>query len=324
MALSALHLVLGTDEFLTDRATGRIIAHARAELAAEPSGSPELVVSKRTSTEVTALELGELLAPSLFGEPRVVVIQNAADLGKDGVGVVEAAAADLSEGVWMVVQHSGKGRAKALAAALETCGATVHNAEPIKRPADILAFVSSEFTSHRVRVSPEVCEALVEAIGTDLRELAAAASQLVADTDARIDVAAVHRYYQGVVGVTGFQVADFALTGRAEQAIEALEWAMHAGTPHVLLADALADGIWSVALVLSHPGASDKEIYSLGLQPWKYNKIKREQARWWGSENLGRALQVVARLNGEVKGGTRDTAFALERAVRDVGALAAR
>ena len=324
MPSTALHLVLGTDEFLADRATQRIVKQARKELAGTSPGAEEVVVTKRTSTEVTPVELAELLAPSLFGEPRVVVIQNAGELGKEGARLVEDAATDLPEGVWMVVQHSGKGRAKALAGKLEKLGASRHEAEPIKRPGDILGFVNSEFKSYRERVSTDVCEAIVEAVGTDLRELAAAVSQLVADTEGEITLAAVHQYYQGVVGVTGFQVADFAVTGRADQAIEALEWAMHAGTAHVLLADALADGVWSIALVLSHPGASDKDIYALGLQPWKYNKIKREQARYWGSENLASALQVVARLNGEVKGGTRDTAFALERAVREVGALAGR
>lgn len=319
-----LHLVLGTDEFLAARATGRVVAATRKALADTSPTGDELVVSKRRSTEVTAMELAELLAPSLFGEPRVVVIENAGELGKEGATLIEEAAADLPDGVWMVVQHSGGGRAKALAGKLEKLGAAKHDAAPIKRPQDILAFVKSEFTSHRARVSQDVCEALVEAIGTDLRELAAAASQLVADTDAAIDVATVHRYYQGVVGVTGFQVAEFAVTGRRDEAIEALEWAMHAGTPHVMLADALADGVWSIALVLSHPQAQQQQIYALGLQPWKYDKIKRNQTRYWGAENLGNALQVVARLNGEVKGGTRDTAFALERAVREVGALARR
>ncbi|WP_333617983.1 DNA polymerase III subunit delta [Dietzia sp.] len=316
-----LHLVLGTDEFLADRAASNVIAGARAQVAGE--GLEELVVSWRASSEITPVEISELLAPSLFGEPRAVVITGAAELGKEGVALVEDAAADLPENVWLVVLHSGGGRAKALAPALRKLGAVEHDAQPIKRPAAILAFVRSEFSSHSARVSQDVCEALVEAIGTDLRELAAAAAQLVSDTDGAIDVAAVHRYYQGVVGVTGFTVADYAVTGRVDEAIEALEWAMHSGTPHVLLADALADGVWSIAMVRTHPDAQQKEIYALGLQPWKFDKIKRSQARYWGGGNLASALQVVARLNGEVKGGTRDTAFALERAVRQVGALAA-
>ena len=315
-----LHLVLGTDEFLADRAANNVVSAARKMVGA--SSAEEFVVTSRSSTEITPMEIGELLAPSLFGEPRAVVISGGGELGKEGAELIKDAAADLPDGVWLVVKHSGAGRAKALAADLKKLGAVVHDAAPIKRPADVLAFVKSEFASNSARVSTDVCQALVEAIGTDLRELSAAASQLVTDTGAEIDVAAVHRYYQGVVGVTGFNVSDLAVTGRVDEAIEALEWSMHSGTPHVMLADALADGVWSIALVLSHPGVQGKDIYALGLQPWKFDKIKRSQSRYWDGDNLAEALQVVARLNGEVKGGTRDTAYALERAVRQVSTLA--
>lgn len=321
-AEAPLHLVLGTDEFLADRAANNVVAAARKKVGA--SSAEEFVVTTRASSEVTPMEIGELLAPSLFGEPRAVIISGGGELGKEGAALINDAASDLPDGVWFIVKHSGAGRAKALAADLQKKGAVVHDAAPIKRPGDILAFVKSEFASNSARVSTDVCEALVEAIGTDLRELSAAASQLVTDTGAEIDVAAVHRYYQGVVGVTGFNVSDLAVTGRIDESIEALEWAMHAGTPHVMLADALADGVWSIALVLSHRNAQGKEIYALGLQPWKFDKIKRSQSQHWDGDNLAEALQVVARLNGEVKGGTRDTAFALERAVRQVSGLARR
>lgn len=315
-----LHLVLGTDEFLADRAANNVVTAARKKVGA--TSAEEFVVTTRASTEITPMEIGELLAPSLFGEPRAVVITGAGELGKEGAALVKDAAADLPEGVWLVVKHSGAGRAKSLASDLQKLGAVVHDAAPIKRQGDVLAFVKSEFGSNSARVSTDVCQALVEAIGTDLRELSAAASQLVTDTGAEIDVAAVHRYYQGVVGVTGFTVSDLAVTGRVDEAIEALEWSMHSGTPHVMLADALADGVWSIGLVLSHPRAQGKDIYAIGLQPWKFDKIKRSQSQYWDGDNLAEALQVVARLNGEVKGGTRDTAYALERAVRQVSSLA--
>ena len=58
-----------------------------------------------------------------------------------------------------------------------------------------------------------------------------------------------------------------------------------------------------------------------GLPPWKVKKVTA-QTRYWSIETLGSALQVVATLNGEVKGGAEDTSYALERAVRAVGTLA--
>ena len=70
---------------------------------------------------------------------------------------------------------------------------------------------------------------LIEAVGSDLRELAAATSQLVADTDGTVDESAVRRYYRGRAECPGFAVADKAVAGDRAGALEALRWAQLAG-----------------------------------------------------------------------------------------------
>lgn len=317
-APAPLHLVLGEDEFLTERATSAVVAAARA---ATPAGEDPPVVSRLGGPEVTAPQLFELLSPSLFGEARIVVITGAAELGKDAVAAVLGAAADLPEETVLVVQHTGGGRAKAMVADLRKAGAEEHAAGKISRHMDVVGFVRSEFRVLNVRVSPEACEALVEAVGNDLRSLASACGQLVADTGGKVDVEAVRRYHSGVVGVSGFTVAERAVTGDTAGAIEALEWAMHTGVPHVVLADALADAVNSIALVGTQRGAPPADLARQGLPPWKVKKVNA-QTRYWSIQTLGSALQIVARLNGEVKGMAEDSSFALERAVREVGTLA--
>ena len=47
------------------------------------------------------------------------------------------------------------------------------------------------------RIAPAAVGVLIEAVGTDLRELAAATGQLVADTGGTIDEPAVRRYHRG-------------------------------------------------------------------------------------------------------------------------------
>ncbi len=49
-----------------------------------------------------------------------------------------------------------------------------------------------------MKVSGEVAARLVETVRSDLRELAAACSQLVADTGGKVDAAAVDVYYSVV------------------------------------------------------------------------------------------------------------------------------
>ena len=313
-----LHLVLGDDEFLTERATAGVVSAVRASA---PAGEEPAVVSRLGGPEVTAPQLFELLSPSLFGEARIVVVTGAAELGKDAQAAVLDAARDLPEATVLVVQHTGGGRAKALVPDLRKAGAEEHPASRITRHTEVVGFVRSEFRGHGVRVSPEACEALVEAVGSDLRGLASACGQLVADTGGKVDVEAVRRYHSGVVGVSGFTVAERAVTGDVAGAIEALEWAMHTGVPHVVLADALADAVHSIALVGTQRGVAAAYLARQGLPPWKVRKVTA-QTRHWSIDSLGVALQVVARLNGEVKGQAEDTSYALERAVREVGALA--
>lgn len=318
-APAPLHVVLGDDEFLTERATTGVVAAVRASTAA---GEDPPVVSRLGGPEVTAAQLFELLSPSLFGEAQIVVITGAAELGKDAVAAVLDAAGDLPPETVLIVQHTGGGRAKTLVADLRKAGAEEHPAAKITRHTEVVGFVRSEFRGHNVRVAPEACEALVEAIGTDLRSLASACDQLVSDTGGKVDVEAVRRYHSGVVGVSGFTVAERAVTGDVAGAIEALEWAMHTGVPHVVLADALADAVNSIALVGTQRGVASGDLARQGFPPWKVKKVQA-QTRYWSVEKLGSALQVVARLNGEVKGMAEDTSYALERAVRQVGSLAA-
>ncbi|WP_420880397.1 DNA polymerase III subunit delta [Rhodococcus sp. (in: high G+C Gram-positive bacteria)] len=313
----SLHLVLGDEEFLVERAVASVIAAVRA---AAGSAGQDIPISRLRAGDASAPELAELLSPSLFAEDRVVVLEAAAEAGKDAVVLVQDAAADLPEGVVLVVLHSGGGRAKAMAGVLQKSGAAVHQCAKLK-PNERVDFVRGEFRTAGVRVSPEVIELVVESVGSDLRELAAACSQLVADTGGKIDATAVQRYYSGKAEVSGFDVADKAVAGDRRGAMEALRWAMHRGVPHVLLADALADAVHTIARVGS-AGRGDpfRMASDLGMPPWKIKKAQG-QARGWDPASIGEALQVVARLNAEVKGQAADADYAVEAAVQRIVAL---
>ncbi|MBF6068263.1 DNA polymerase III subunit delta [Nocardia farcinica] len=308
---AAVHLVLGEEELLIERAVAAIVGDVRA-VAPDPEAVP---VDRLRAGDASTAELAELLSPSLFAEDRVIVLESAAEAGKDAVGVITTAAADPPEGVVLVVLHSGGGRAKAMAPALQKAGAAVHNCAKLTKAAERVEFVRAEFRAAGVRVSGEVVQTVLEAVGSDLRELAAACSQLVADTGGKVDVAAVRRYYSGRAEVTGFEVAELAVAGDRGAAVEALRWAIDRGVPHVLLADALADSVHTIARVGS-AGRGDpfKLAQQLGMPPWKVKKAQA-QARGWTPATIGSALQVVATLNADVKGGAADSGFALELAL---------
>lgn len=316
-APAQLHLVLGDEEFLVDRAVAAIVGAVRGA-SATPADVP---VSRLRTGDTTPAELAELLSPSLFAEDRVIVLEAAAEAGKDAVALVLDAAAAPPEGFTLVVLHSGGGRAKAMVGSLQKAGAQVHECAKLTKAGERSDFVRAEFRAAGVRASPEVIETVLGAVGSDLRELSAACSQLAADTGGRVDPAAVQRYHSGKAEVSGFDVAELAVAGDRSGALEALRWAMLRGVPHVLLADALADAVHTIARVDS-AGRGDpfRMASGLGMAPWKVKKAQ-SQARGWSPEALGAALLVIARLNADVKGGAADADYAVEFAVRRVAEL---
>ena len=306
-----LHLVLGEEDLLVDRAVAGIIDQARAT-------DPSADVQRVRAGAVSAPELAEMLSPSLFAQARVVVLEAAHEAGKDAAALIVSAAADLPEAVVLVVVHAGGGRGKAVADALRKADAEVHSCTKITRPAELADFVKAELRTAGARPSGDAVAALLDAVGSDLRELAAACSQLVADTPGVVDAAAVHRYHRGRAEVTGFDVAEKAVAGDRAAALEALRWATHRGVPHVLLADALADAIRTIARVSAAGGGDPYRLAGeLGMPPWKVKKAGA-QSRGWSPQGLGAALQVVALLNADVKGAAADADYAVERAVLEV------
>ncbi|GAA3437387.1 DNA polymerase III subunit delta [Kutzneria kofuensis] len=309
-----LLLVLGDEELLVERAV-------RAALATARKADPQADLTRVRVTDLTPPELAELLSPSLFAEGRVVVLEGAQEVGKEVADAVLAYAKEPADGIVLIVLHTGGGRAKVakdLPGALKKAGAVVVECSKITKPADRDAFVRDEVKRAGGKIDPAGLAALIETVGTDLRELAAAASQLVTDNDGKVDEAAVRRYHQGKAEVTGFAVADLAVVGDRAGAMEALRWAMQLGVPHVLVADALAEGVRTVAKVAS-AGRGDpfRMAGDLGMPPWKVKRAQG-QARGWTPAGLAEAMQVVAALNADVKGVAADADYALERAVLKV------
>jgi DNA polymerase-3 subunit delta len=316
-SVEGLHLVLGDEELLVERAVATVLKAAR-----KLAGTADVPVNRMRAGEVSTSELAELLSPSLFSDERVVVLEAAAEAGKDSVALIAAAAADLPPGTMLVVVHSGGGRAKALADQLKKLGAEVHPCAKLTKAGERADFVRREFRDLKVKVSDDTVAAVIDAVGSDIRELAAVCSQLVADTAGEVDAAAVRRYHSGKAEVKGFDIADKAVAGDVAGAAEALRWAMLRGEPLVVLADALAEAVHTIARVAPLSGDPYRLAGDLGMPPWRVQKAQK-QARRWSRNSVAEAMQLVAALNADVKGAAADPDYALESAVRRVAELVA-
>lgn len=315
--MEPLHLILGEEDLLVDRAVGEILRATRAA-----AGTDDVPVDHLRAGEVSTNELAELLSPSLFADERVVVLEDADEAGKDAAALIASAAGDLPPGTVLVVVHSGGGRAKALAGQLRDLGARTHQCTKITKAPERAAFVRAEFRALKVKADDETIGALLDAVGSDIRELASACSQLVADMGGHVDANAVRRYHSGKAEVTGFDIADKAVGGDVAGSTEALRWARSRGVPHVLLADALAEAVHAIARVGPMSGDPYRLAAELGMAPWKIQKAQK-QSRRWTRDTVATAIRLVAALNADVKGAAADADYVLENTVRKVAELAA-
>jgi DNA polymerase-3 subunit delta len=308
-----LLLVLGDEELLAARAIAAAVDAARA---AEPGAD----VREYEGGALAAGEVAEMLSPSLFGGRRVLVIRSGQDARKDLIAALLAYAKNPDPEVTLIVAHLGGAKGKALADGMRSAGATVVPAVKLKGDRERVAFVRDEFRRHGGRCDEAAASALLAAVGNDLREIAAACSQLLADTDGKISEAVVARYYRGRAEVSGFNVADAAVVGDVPGALEALRWALHVGVDPVPIADALADGIRTIARVASAGRGNPYQMASsLGMPAWKIQRAQ-ERGRGWTPEGLVDAMRAAADCNAAVKGGAEDRGYALEQAVFAVAA----
>jgi len=310
--LVPLTLVTGDEDYLVSRTLDDL-----RRLVRDTWSDAELYEFDAASLDT--VELMQLLSPSLFGGQRLVVLRNAQDLPAGGVDSVVTLVNDLDEGTFVVVQHPGAAKGKALLEALRKSKPLELTCAKITKPDERQAFVREEVRRLKGKITPDGAAAVLDAVGSDLREIAAAIAQLLGDNGGVVDADAVAAYHRGRAEVTGFVVAEHAVTGNVNAALTNLRWALNIGVAPVLIADALADGVRSVARVMAAgPGDPFKLAPILGMPPWKVKK-SRSQAQGWTESGLQQSLQVVATLNAQVKGTAADSGYALESAIRAIG-----
>jgi DNA polymerase III subunit delta len=315
--IAPVTVVVGEEEFLVDRAVRDLIAAGQdAGLAGD--------VHDLEGAALGPGELDALTSPSLFGGGCVLVIRSAQNVGKDAAAELARYVANPAPGVSLIVTHAGGARGKELLASVKDAGARVIEYPKVTRFTERLDFVRAEFRRAGKQVDDASARALLDAVGSDLRELAAACDQLAADAAGHVDEAVVATYYRGRAEATGFTVADRAVEGHLAQALEQLRWALATGVSPVLVCSALAQGVRLLGRVGSAPrGRSSAALAAeVGVAPWKIDRV-RQQLRGWRPEGIARALHAVAEADAQVKGEATSAAYALERAVRRIVAARA-
>jgi DNA polymerase-3 subunit delta len=317
LVAAPLVLVTGGEDLLAERALAAVVASAR-------SRDPEVNVERVEAPGYESGSLSQLTGPSLFGGG-TVVIASGIEAANDAF-VADATAylsgyrpEDPPADVVLVLRHAGGNRAKPLLDAARRAGAPEAACLPITRDEEKVDFAVAEVRGMGRRISPAAVRALVDAVGSDLRELASACRQVAGDApggaEDRIEVELIEQWFGGRVEVTGFRVADAAVAGRSDQALALLRHALATGADPVPLVAAVAAKVRAMAKVsVAGRGRSSDLAAGLGMAPWQIDRARRDLSGWTES-GLAAAITALAEADTAVKGGGRDPVYAVERAL---------
>lgn len=310
-----LVLVAGPEPVLAERAIAAIIADVR-------STDGTVSVTRLSAANYASGALRAATSPSLFAEPGVVVIDEGEAMNDAFADDALAYARAPDPDVVVVLAHGGAVRGRKVLDAFRAAGAREFLCPAIKKDSDALAFVEGEFSRAGRTARPQAIRALVDAIGADAPELAAACHQLMSDVKGPISPDEVTRYYGSRVNATGFAVADAAIAGKVGEALALVRHALDTGTDPVPLIAAAAAKIRTLAKVGASRGRGLDPAKDLGLAPWQVERARRD-LRLWTAETIAQAIEALAEADAQVKGAGRDPRFAVERAVRTIAGLAA-
>ena len=314
--LGRVTLVTGKEEFLNERTVSAVRDAVRRH-------DPEAEMAETLAGDLSLATLGEMAAPSLFSSIRCVVVRALENLPEESVEGLLAYAAAPVDDVALVLVHGGGQKGSGVLAKLRKLGPVTESKSGELKASEFPSFVAAEVRRHGATIDNEAAGALVQAVGQDLRSLAAAADQLTNDFPGEsLTIDKVKQYFGGRAEAKSFAVADAAFWGRREAALEELRWALDAGTAPVLVSSAFAGGARGVARYKAAPARMrDADLArEVGVPPWKVRTI-RDQARGWSDAGISHAIRAVARADADIKGAASDASYTLERLVLTITGL---
>jgi DNA polymerase-3 subunit delta len=312
VAMKSLYLLLGSEGALADRALTKLNAELKEE---------KCEITTIAAPDAILGDISDALAPSLFSERRALIIKDLQDLPEESREEITRYLDAPDDLTTLIFVHKGGVKGKALLDAIKKAKPEIISCEPMKKEAEKEEFVKSLFLDSGRKATPGAIAALVGALGSDMRELQAAVSQICLDAQAgkTIDEAIVDKFHQGRIETTGFDVADATLDGNLPGALVALRSALETGTDPVMITSAIASNLRSLAKVSGvNRGARSFEVAGeLGMAPWQIDKARRQLAGW-SPRSIAKAVQAIALADAQVKGASSDPIFALEKALATI------
>lgn len=307
-----VRLLVGPEELLLRRAAETVLEELR--------GDGTLDVTDVRAAELKDDGLPDLRTGSLFGEPRAVLVRDAAELPAAVSSALLAELEGTPPDATVILLASGTGKIQKLAARIKALGGRTDVLPP--KEWDTKAWsrlVIDEFRRHKRTADQAAVGALLAHAGLDIATIAEKVNQVaVAAPPGVVTAEAVDALVVGHGSRGSFAVADAMCDRNPSQALELLSGVLESGDDPVMVLGALVYRLRSIVAVA---GRLDPKAVGLNVSPGQARRLEAVR-RNFGPGELTAAYAELARADREIKGGELPARLLLERAVVSVATRA--
>jgi DNA polymerase-3 subunit delta len=281
----------------------------------EQEGTEQLSEASFDGAADAAELLSALGTSSLLGGRRLVIVHDAQDLKKDQVEALERYLESPSPQSVLVLISSGKSK---LEGAVRKAGTVVALETPKGRK--LVGWLRSRSIANKLKLDERAAWALIDSVGTELRDLDAALAQLSTQlgVGAKVGAAEVRAAFSRLADERIYAFTDAIGDRRLPVAMTALRRLLEQGDEPLLVFGALTSQIRRMLRARRYADQGVKEVGdALGLPGWRAERMYK-QARSYREEELVAALGILAATDIEIKGGDIPPEAALEKAVTQI------
>lgn len=300
--MTASAYLLAGESFLAEEALQRV----RAETGADPLSEISFDASAAPSEILEALE-----TPSLLGGRRLVIVNDAQSLKKDHVEALSDYLGSPSDSAVLVLLVDGRSK---LTDVVKRAGTVITLEAP--RGRRLVGWLRERAREHELKLDDKGAWALLDSVGTELRDLDGALGQLQTQlgAGARVGAPQVRAAFARLADERIYAFTDAVGERRLGDAMGTLRRLLDQGEPPLVLFGALSGHVRRMlqAHGLDGPKAAGAR---LGMPEWRAERLLR-QARSYREEELVSAMSVLAATDVEMKNGDLPVQeVPLERAV---------
>lgn len=312
MSASAVYVVNGGDEYLNSQNFRKITHDISAEL-------PHMERMDLDASSASAYEFIEMVSPSLFSDGAIVCVdnlENSSDAFSEALERFALEHKDRSRDDSVVICRKNPGqKGMGHVNRLKKAGANIINVPQLKTDKDYKSFITGECERYGRFMTADGMMLLSGVLAGQTGAMAAMCRQLCMDFEENpISAQTVSLYMLNNPQVTGFAVADKALSGNVAGAVVDMRNAVIQGVSEIAIIGAFASNLRSIAKVAAvESGQVSKEDVRM-TNSWVYNKAKAH-LRGWTSAGLGNALQMCAWADEQCKTSGTDTLYAVEKTI---------